>query len=257
LEHMPIDQGDWVKADPLMLEYENEVTPPWRDFDQRKMKTSIEHQRVLHQLKYDETGQSRPLDDPAAIERFHAALRSIESVLRDQVKLEMEIARINRVWFQRLADTLSVKSKVEFKRQFLIAAYPAVFPDPADPEKLLDIVSNDVRMNEQLKAGLAAVDSAFRTQYDSICLKMMEGEDEWWGRFAATSTSEGMEEHQTRMSQWRRDRWQAVRNLLSQVESMVPPEVLNDILKEVRRIKNTMEFLENQEATLEEMRQGR
>jgi len=207
--------------DPVLAKYEVEVTPVMVRFDDEYRRMCAEFAQVC----VDETAASTsPQGDRQKTDLELGQRR--RNCLREQARLQSEIARINRAFVKALAEAMPEPHFSRFVTEYKKKAYhDRVYPDALDPSPVLQSLLKHRELSAGEAQAAAKLEQNYEQQYALVSSRMEEAFDGWREEFAGTlaSTQDYQESYIPRMREWRLERWTLDKKIIEQVADIVEP----------------------------------
>lgn len=221
--------------DPLLYEYETEITPIIVRLRAVENPRVQKLRKVLSDTVYDEQGKRRDFADPSQDHRSQAAFDDIKRIQNTSASLQRQISGVNRNFLPRILDALAPPQRDEIAWMYQTQAYPKVYPDPLDPKGVFDAVVSRRELNSEQRSMVVSLWVEVSRENREIARRMESEVDDWQEKFAKTRSLEGFEEYQNSLRRLRDQRWQKDRELVSKLPSIIPPEVVSIIADSIRQ----------------------
>jgi hypothetical protein len=239
IEYGQYDEDVLVDIDPIRWEYEQQLTKLRTDYACACEGRERKYGELFVTSRYDDSGERVKTGSDAPKTRAIAAFQEIKI---GQARIGAAIKRLadlNREYFSRFRDALPEQYRRDFDMRYRIRAYPWLFyPDRGDPKWLYEQIIAQPELAPDLKLSMEATWNTYRASYDELCRKM-EVEYDGWKQFLADNGSYG-KELQVYAEKFREifaQRIQRNRDVLKQLKSMSPQEIIAKFEREIRQVE--------------------
>jgi hypothetical protein len=216
--------GAAASADSVLFEYEAAVTPLMTQLENQLAEDTL---RVIEiQVKHTVDASGKALS-PGTPEQYEGAMRARAErtkVLTRSARLQRRIAEVNRQFVDRIADTLQDPARRFFREEFLVLAFPLVYPNEECPLPAVDSVLSSPTLSEGLREAVKTLREGYLSDYGDLCRQMERTTEDWHEQMARTRASIEYDAYAKKMRTLRSERWARGSQLLQQVLTTLPPE---------------------------------
>jgi len=220
-ESLGLSQVQLVAIDPVLLEYEREVTPHFVEVDsmlphrmQRAMEVAADLMFTADDVRRDTM--------PIAVHPPTSAWTDVTSLLAKEVVGQIAIRDLNRQYLPRLLEALPKDAGETLRDIYRRTSWPDVWPLNPNIEYLHErVISVKVLDDDQL-AALDGAWTAYRSKLESICARMEHEQSVWQEQMASTLTAANYGEYKERMRNLREQRWDCQDAILIRLKSLLP-----------------------------------
>jgi hypothetical protein len=230
---------DLITANPgalnnILAEYERAATHALRAHYEAKLKLVVEVPKLWISL-----GPKPPFGEGHSNE---VATAWSERLLEGMVKLNGRVARagkrlhaLNRRYLASLGALLEPQVEAELIRRFRTAAYPPVYPDPYDAERVLAAVEQIELAAGEQRDLLDGISHLYRVERDNVSEKMVRRYISWREEFVKRRSfhPDAFEAYKQEMRKLQEARAANAAKLIEQLKAVLTSEQQAEIMREI------------------------
>lgn len=244
LEEVVDDREVLARLDPVLLEYEKQLTPMTVRLEE---KIRSQEQSLLEMLLWEQRDEDDAfLPVKEQISRSTADWPRRLELLEEAAVLEHAIADLNAKTLPVLLEQLPPQRAAAMRERYSDAAFPVVYR--VYNENALELCDRVLASPAHDKAqhdALLPLCETYRSSYQAACAEMERRSDQWQDHYARTRASmDKYEPYRVAMRALRDKRWEMTLALIGQIESIVPRDAapaIADAARDLRqRIKNAI-----------------
>ena len=239
LLHTLDGEFDLITANPgalnnILAEYERAATDALRAHYEAKLKLVVEMPKFVISLG--------PTPSLGAGQSTEAATAWSERLLEGLVRLNRRVARagkrlhaLNRRYLASLGALLEPQLEAELIRRFRTTAYPPVYPDPYDADRVLAALEEIELAAGEQRDLLDGISHLYRVERDNVSEQMVRRYISWREEFVKRRSfhPDASEAYKQEMDKLQEARAANATKLVAQIKGVLTPEQLAAIMPEL------------------------